>query len=162
MQEKPRPAVELVAEISPELSQIIEKSLEKMPEARFQTAEEFHAALGGLNGSQPKSAATGIVGCRAIADTPVPRSSLSVLDEPARSDSTPPPGKVSDTGSKSWDPALLENARKNLAVYVGPMAKVLVGRAAKNARTLEDLYHALAAEVTAPADREKFLRSKPP
>jgi len=65
------------------------------------------------------------------------------------------------TVSKSWDPNLLENARKNLAVYVGPMAKVLVNRAAKNARTVADLYQVLAAEITTAADREKFLRSRP-
>ena len=74
---------------------------------------------------------------------------------------TPPAGVKSDTGSKSWDPAGLENVRKNLAVYVGPMAKVLVSRAAKNARSLEDLYRALATEIESPADREKFLRSQP-
>jgi serine/threonine-protein kinase len=68
----------------------------------------------------------------------------------------------SDTGSKAWDPAVLENVRKNLAVYVGPMAKVLVSRAAKNARTLQELYRTLAGEIAASGDREKFLRSQPP
>lgn len=62
---------------------------------------------------------------------------------------------------KSWNPAVLENARKNLAVFVGPMAKVLVNRAAKNARTLAELYEALASEIAKPSDREKFLRSQP-
>jgi eukaryotic-like serine/threonine-protein kinase len=56
-----------------------------------------------------------------------------------------------------WDPAVLENVRKNLAVYVGPMAKVLVSRAARNTRNLESLYRALATEILSPADREKFL-----
>ena len=76
-------------------------------------------------------------------------------------ESTPPAGVRSDTGLKAWDPAVLENVRKNLAVYVGPMAKVLVSRAARNARNLEELYRALAAEIAAPGDREKFLRSQP-
>jgi serine/threonine-protein kinase len=65
------------------------------------------------------------------------------------------------TASKSWDPVVLENARKNLAVFVGPMAKFLVNRAAKNARNVAELYQALASEITAAADREKFLRSQP-
>jgi len=38
-------------------------------------------------------------------------------------------------GVKVWDPAVLENVRKNLAVYVGPMAKVLVSRAARNTQS---------------------------
>ena len=41
----------------------------------------------------------------------------------AHPESTPSAGVKSDMGLKSWDPALLENVRKNLAVHVGPMAK---------------------------------------
>jgi eukaryotic-like serine/threonine-protein kinase len=67
----------------------------------------------------------------------------------------------SDVGVKLWDPAVLENVRKNLAVYVGPMAKVLVSRAARNTRNLESLYCAPPTEILSPADREKFLRSQP-
>jgi hypothetical protein len=67
----------------------------------------------------------------------------------------------SDTELKTWDPAVLENVRKDLAVFVGPMAKVLVSRAARNARNLEDLYRVLATEIASLADREKFLRSQP-
>jgi len=67
----------------------------------------------------------------------------------------------SDMGVKLWDPAVLENVRKNLGVYVVPMAKVLVSRAARNTRNLESLYRALATEILSPADREKFLRSQP-
>ena len=80
---------------------------------------------------------------------------------PVPMESTPPSGVKSGTGSKAWDPAILENVRKNLAVYVGPMAKVLVNRAARDARTLKDLYRTLAPEIASPADREKFLRSQP-
>jgi hypothetical protein len=66
-----------------------------------------------------------------------------------------------DVGVKLWDPAVLENVRKNLAVYVGPIANVLVGRAARDTRNLESLYRALATEILSPGDREKFLRSQP-
>jgi hypothetical protein len=37
-----------------------------------------------------------------------------------------------------------------------------VNRAAKNARTIAEFYQALASEISTPADREKFLRSRPP
>jgi len=56
---------------------------------------------------------------------------------------------------------VLENARKNLAVFVGPMAKFLVSRAAKNARSVAELYQELASEIASPKDREKFLRCQP-
>jgi hypothetical protein len=41
------------------------------------------------------------------------------------------------------------------------MAKLLVSRAAKNARTAAELYQELASEIVKPSDREKFLRSQP-
>jgi eukaryotic-like serine/threonine-protein kinase len=175
LEERPRPAFELAPQIAPELSHIIQKSLEKSPDARFQNAVEFQAALGALEQANPSQpAATRILGGSAPAHTPLPpmqstpppqkistpppRNPSAPLDMPARTSSASRPPSA-DTGSKSWDPAVLENARKNLAVFVGPMAKVLVNRASKNARTLEDLYRTLATEITAPADREKFLRS---
>jgi serine/threonine protein kinase len=159
---KPRSVVELVPGIAPELSYIIEKSLEKSPEARFQTAEDFHAALGGLDlGSVPEAAATMMLRTQAV-DAPVRRITTPALETPVRVEAAPPAEVKADTGSKMWDPAVLENIRKNFWVYVGPMAKVLVSRASKNTRTLPELYRALAGEIAAPADREKFLRSQPP
>jgi serine/threonine protein kinase len=161
LEEKPRPAVELVPGITPELSQIIDRSLEKMPAARFQNADEFHTALSDLDaGGREAAAATAIMAGRAVSDTPIP-ADLRTTNASGRTESTPLPGRVpTETGSKVWDPAVLENVRKNLAVYVGPMAKVFVSRAAKNARALEDMYQVLALEIPSPADREKFLRSK--
>jgi len=165
-EEKPRPAVELVPGLPVVLSRVIEKSLEKTPGARFQTAEEFQAALSGFDlGGAPESAATILLRGQVASDAPIARSTTHAPGTPAQisaqMEPTPPAGVKSDTGSKSWDPAVLENVRKNLAVYVGPMAKVLVSRAAKNTHSLEDLYRALATEIASPADREKFLRSHP-
>ena len=154
LEEKPRPAAELVPGLAPELSRVIENSLEKTPAARFQTAEEFQAALSGLDLDGPSEAAATIT-------LRGPAASDPPAYAPVHSESTPPAGVKSDTGLKSWDPAVLENVRKNLAVYVGPMAKVLVSRAARNAGSLKDLYRALAAEIASPTDREKFLRSQP-
>lgn len=160
MEGRPRPATELAPNLPLELSHIIEKSLEKLPAERFQTAEEFHAALSGLAlESSPSAAATFILGGRAASDTPripVP------IPETLKAEVTPAPSvPQTSTAAKSWDPAVLETARKNLAVYVGPMAKVLVNRAAKNARNIPELYQALASEIATPSEREKFLRSRP-
>src|SRR5215831_2915090 len=63
MEGKPRPVTELAPDVSPQLSHILAKSLEKAPEARFQTAEEFHAALSGFAlANESSSAATPIRG----------------------------------------------------------------------------------------------------
>jgi eukaryotic-like serine/threonine-protein kinase len=159
MEGKPRPANELAPHLPAELSRIIAKSLEKVPEARFQSAGQFQAALSTLAfESQSYSSAINFPGIP-LSDAP---TATVAIEPPARAQATPTPAvPQTSTVSKSWDPAVLENARKNLATYVGPMAKVLVNRAAKNARTVADLYQALAAEITTPADREKFLRSRP-
>ena len=152
---KPKPMIQLVPGISSALSRVVERSLEKTPESRFQTTEEFQTALRELHSIDLDATA------------PEPPLVFRPPTNPNRipSGTTPPSGHTpkppSETGSKSWDPAVLETARKNLAVYIGPMAKVLVSRAAKTARTTEELYRALAVEISAPSDREKFLRSLP-
>jgi hypothetical protein len=73
-------------------------------------------------------------------------------------------GPVAESGRPArqpWDPAVLERARKDLAVYIGPMAKVIVGRAAERVLSIEELYGALAAEISSPGDRQKFLAARP-
>jgi serine/threonine-protein kinase len=160
MEGRPRPATELTPDISPELSRIVAKSLEKMPEARFQTAEEFHTALSGLHlNTGTDAVAPRILGVQGMFDAPTATTPLPMQTTPRPGATPTPPPSL--TTSKSWDPALLENARKNLAVFVGPMAKVLVNRAAKNARNVAELYQTLAAEIANPSDRDKFLRSQP-
>jgi len=152
---RPRPVTELAPDVPQQLSHILARSLEKLPEARFQSAEEFSAALSGLSfTTRSGSPATFSLGGHR-SDTPAARTPLPRTSGPT----TPTP--QTSTASQSWDPAVLENARKNLAVFVGPMAKVLVNRAAKNAHSVTELYQTLASEITAPADREKFLRSRP-
>ena len=160
MEGKPRPATELAPHLPVELSRIIAKSLEKLPEARFHSAGEFRAALSKLTvGSLSNSDAIKIPGVVTAPDAP---TAPLAIETSARPYVTPaPPVQQISTASKSWDPAVLESARKNLAVFVFPMAKVLVSRAAKSARTVAELYQALAFEISSNSDREKFLRSQP-
>lgn len=63
----------------------------------------------------------------------------------------PPPGAA------GLEPSVLRAAVKDLAFYIGPMAEVIVNRAAKQAQNPKELYDAVAAEITSPADRAKFL-----
>jgi len=55
------------------------------------------------------------------------------------------------------DQALLQTAKRQLAIYLGPIANVMVDRAAKKAHTKQELVELLAAEIQSPKDREKFL-----
>ena len=61
------------------------------------------------------------------------------------------------TASKTWDPAFLDKLTQLLAPHIGPIAKVVVNRAAKAARNESDLCQTLAAEIPSEADRKRFL-----
>jgi class 3 adenylate cyclase len=82
-------------------------------------------------------------------DAPEPRFDPDRLD-PSSRPATPPPG---------WDPAMLERARHALALHLGPMARILVARAAARARTEDELYQLLSESIASPKDREAFLRA---
>jgi hypothetical protein len=64
------------------------------------------------------------------------------------------------TATVSFDAENLDRLAKALAVYVGPMARVLVSRAAQQAQTWKQLYDTLAEEVPA-SERKSFLAKRP-
>jgi serine/threonine-protein kinase len=72
-------------------------------------------------------------------------------------------GLPNTTGARSGPSRLsderLDEARRKLAPFVGPLAKVLVDRAAKKARTTQEFYAALAAEIPSERERASFLSS---
>lgn len=51
----------------------------------------------------------------------------------------------------------LESAQTHLAAYIGPLAKLLVERAAKQASTVNELYRILAEEIDSEQNRKDFL-----
>jgi serine/threonine protein kinase len=55
----------------------------------------------------------------------------------------------------------LERAQAVLTQYVGPIARVLVRRAAANASSVEVLWQALSTHIEQPAERAAFLRQRP-
>jgi hypothetical protein len=57
----------------------------------------------------------------------------------------------------AWDPGILDAAERRLAGYVGPLAKVLVRRAAGKCVNAESLYRELAMSIDAATDRDRFL-----
>ena len=68
---------------------------------------------------------------------------------------------VDDNGargdSQAIPPATQEIARRILADYLGPIAPILVKRAAKQARNRKEFHDRLAAELTEPSDKKAFL-----
>jgi serine/threonine-protein kinase len=74
----------------------------------------------------------------------VPRSSAT------QATSTPPP-----TG---WSATVLAGIELQLARFVGPVAKVLVRRAARNQQRVDSLVNELLENIDAAADREAFVK----
>jgi len=57
----------------------------------------------------------------------------------------------------SFDSATLDRLAQALAPHLGPIAKILVSRAARTAGSLEELQNKLAGEIASADDRRRFL-----
>jgi eukaryotic-like serine/threonine-protein kinase len=76
-----------------------------------------------------------------------------------RTRASPPPRPV--TPAAAWDPAVLDRARRDLAVHLGPLAGIIVQRLCGRAHDLHDLYELLAREIPSEAERRAFWRLAP-
>ncbi|WP_157271541.1 serine/threonine-protein kinase [Azohydromonas aeria] len=142
----------------PQYDAIVARALAKAPAERFQSAAAFRAALlaqygrplaDGLSESTviaARPAARPLPGDAAGMAAPAPASVLA----PAQP-STPPP-----TG---WSPPELKGVEVELARFVGPVARVLVRRAAQQHKQIGSLAAALTECIDKPAEREAFLRA---
>jgi serine/threonine-protein kinase len=137
----PPSPIELNPFLPPTVAAIIQKSIQKRPDDRFQTAAEFRASLESLMGG-------------AVQTTAQPGIQTTMPTELAARPATPA------SGTSILSPALIEATAKDLAVYIGPMAKIIVNRAAKQAQSPKQLYEAVALEIASVADRTKFLAKR--
>jgi hypothetical protein len=71
------------------------------------------------------------------------------------------PGRVSNPAAvaSSIDASTIERVSKELAAYIGPIAEVVVKRAAKRCSSAKELCATVALEIEYEANRLKFLRS---
>jgi serine/threonine-protein kinase len=132
------------ADIAPEsasmpaaLRAVVAKAIAKPAGERYQTAEAMATALrqamGGAAAPQPSAAETVMM---------------------SRPPPAPPPPERDPTLS---DATLLASIERRLAQYMGPIAGRLMRKALETAATPEGLCEALAANIDAPAERERFL-----
>jgi eukaryotic-like serine/threonine-protein kinase len=149
------------AAISVHFSDALMRALEKDPARRFQSAGDFRLQLMKVRSGMPDHPDYSTV----IAAAPTRPAGLSAGTSGARtpvaSDSGGRNTPVSGSQSISFDPLGLERLRKDLAEHIGPMAKILVERAARRAKTWPELYAQLAPEIPAGKRRERFLASCP-
>jgi TonB family protein len=68
--------------------------------------------------------------------------------------------KLEDTGSARFDATTLQRMSRELAVRIGPIASIVVKRAASSCNSVDDLYLKVAEEIDSPEERGKFLRGR--
>jgi hypothetical protein len=73
---------------------------------------------------------------------------------PARPPATSPPAGTGP--GRPLSPEVLAEATDRLAIHIGPVAQLLVKRAAKQASNTKDFYERLAAHIDDPKDRQRF------
>jgi serine/threonine-protein kinase len=130
---------------------IVARALAKRPEDRYASAEEFKQALLDAVG-------------QSIDDTGWEKTLMMAPPRPARAAHSPtlaPPSTASASSGAPlpthWDPAQLSQAEHSLARHVGPLASLLVRRAARECHDLNELYGKLAEQVTDPRAHDSFL-----
>jgi hypothetical protein len=71
------------------------------------------------------------------------------------------PGRMSNAAAiaSSIDASTIERVSKELAAYIGPIAEIVVKRAAKRCSSAKELCATVALEIEYEANRLKFLRS---
>jgi serine/threonine-protein kinase len=143
----PKSPSEVNPQVPPELARIILKALAKSPSERFPSAQEFLAALEAIRLDSIHLSETRTVAVHSL--------------RPAPTDAAPLPNSHSAAEASVHSAADLERASKDLASFIGPIAHILVRRAAAESRTLSDLYQTLAQEISSASKREQFLGSMP-
>jgi serine/threonine protein kinase len=139
----------------PHYDDVVARALRKAPAARYGSAAEFRAAILAEYAQPPAntiSEATIIqTTARPIAIEQSLMSQPRSMPLPGGGTSTPPP-----TG---WSSTVLAGVEVELARFVGPVAKVLVRRAARDHKRMDDLVGALLSSIDMRADQEAFSRA---
>ena len=102
--------------------------------------------------------------CRALAThIPTPKEREEFLRSFAR-ETTPPspvPAPTPTPPAPTFDAELIRTVKQKLAMFLGPIANIMVDRAARTARSPRELWEALAAQIPQESERQAFLKSLP-
>jgi class 3 adenylate cyclase len=66
----------------------------------------------------------------------------------------------SPSAAASIAPAHVESVSKELATFIGPIAKVVVERAAERCSCVDELYHTCASEIDCEKERARFMATR--
>jgi len=121
-------------QLSPTVDAVVATALEKKPEARFQNARAFSRAL--------RSACDIVSTDDAVSATAINLAAIKL-------DTT--------VMLSAFDDTVLRTVERQLAHYVGPMARVMIRKAAVQTADLGELYSLLSENIQDPEERKKFF-----
>jgi len=159
MNHVPPPPVSIVTDTPPALSAAVMRALEKDPANRFASAEEF------LRGVQPASSQRVMDTARTMPMQMAPTMAAPAMPAPGASATVAAPAAGATQSSKpssssGLESLPLEEIRRKLAVYIGPVAKFVVKKLAAQHTDLDTIYREAAKQIPNEADRAAFLKSK--
>jgi serine/threonine-protein kinase len=123
--------------LSPTIDAVVATALEKNPETRFQNARAFNRAL--------RQACDALVANDAFGATEINLAAVKM---------GPPPAAAA-----SWDETILRTIERELAHFLGPMAKVMIRKAAAQTKDVGELYALLSEHISDPEARLRFSES---
>ena len=133
--EEPEPPSKLSErQLPPAVDQLVAKAMAKEPAARFQDARAFHAALRDV-GQLSVEVDTGL-------GTTMVNIGTLLLQKPQPA---------------AWDDDTLRTAEQELARALGPMAKLIVRRAAAQTSDRAELCSILSDQIVDPETRRRFV-----
>jgi len=147
LNELPVPPSDIEPRLPLSLSTAILKALEKGPSDRFASARDFLAALQEVP----------LVSIDELLSSPT-----RTMQVPSSHSGQPLPNPSAPAARRSSQLATfpLDDVSRKLAVYIGPIASVVVRKLAASCASLDDLYREAATHIDSEADRQRFLRSK--
>ena len=156
----PSAASSLEPSIPARLDPLLAKALAKNPDARFQTAGEFAAALREVSEALGLALDDGPQNAVAAADVDVAPTEPAVTLSASRSAPTEPlstPAMPAAGAPPGWSSAELGEVERHLTPILGPMARIVVRRAAALTRDRERLCTEIAAQLRTDEERGRFL-----
>lgn len=128
---------------------IVAKALAKKPADRYQSVAEFRAALAKRDlSAEPDTGETTII---VVNESSPPAPPVGVLEPPSGVPRSMP------TSIPGWDPATLHQVELALASFVGPVAKVMVRKAARDVHDIHGLKTTLCDQLGSEQDRQRFM-----
>ena len=188
LRQLPVPPREINSSIPADLAGLVMWALHKDPTVRVPSASDFLRELDAIRldktitipaPATPTSASLANAATirTVVSDTPRPTplpmystpgndTTHQVPTQPGEGYEAPrPPSGVkpkSDSSSISGHPPeVIDKISRELAQFVGPIARILVKKAAKQSSNTRDIYDKVALEIESVSDRQKFLSHKP-